>query len=253
MRHVVWMSLVLGSSAVPAAAPAQALATPPSKPVAPPDSTYNFGLRQLAIGAAGIVVISAIDPAIARGLHNAASAGTLNTDRQLDRFGDATGTVPIIGGIALTGLITKNRAMTRAALHAAESVLLAGLVVQGSKYVVGRTRPVGDPDLDGSDFHSFGAATPAFPSGHAADAFALATSLSDAVGRKWATVGVYALATGTAWARLSEEQHWLSDVVAGAAVGIVSAKFVSGRLRVFGMRAPHFIVGPQGMGMRWSF
>lgn len=253
MRHVVWMSLVLGSSAIPAAAQAQAAATLPTKQVTPPDSTYNFGLRQLAIGAAGLVVISAIDPAIARTLHTGTSAAALQFDRQLDRFGDPTGTLPIIGGIALTGLIMRNHAVTRAALRATESVVLADLLVQASKYLVGRSRPYADPDLDGYDFHSFGPTSPAFPSGHAANAFALATSLSDAVGKKWATVGLYALATGTAWARLSEQQHWLSDVVAGAVVGIGSAKFVSGKVRIFGLRAPHFIIGPQTVGMRWTF
>jgi membrane-associated phospholipid phosphatase len=253
MRSVLWASLVLGTSVIPAAVRAQARVNEPIKTVTALDSTHNFGLKQLAVGAAGLVVISLIDPVIARDLHTGTSAAALQFDRQLDRFGDATGTIPIIGGLALTGLITKNHALTRTALRVTESVVLADLVVQASKYLVGRSRPYADPNLDGYDFHVYGATSPAFPSGHAANAFALATSLSDAAGRKWVTVGLFALATGTAWARLSEQQHWLSDVVAGAFVGIGSARFVSGKVSIFGVRAPHFMVGPNTVALRWTF
>jgi len=253
MKQVICIVLVLGASAIPAAAQAQVRARASAKDSTASDSTSRFGLRQFAIGAAGLVVVSTIDPAIARDLHTGTSAAALRFDRQLDRFGDATGTIPIIGGIALTGLITRNKDIMRAALRATESVVFADLFVQGSKFIVGRSRPTSDPDLDAYDFHSFGSSSPAFPSGHSANAFALATSLSDAIGKKWATIGLYALATGTAWARLSEQQHWLTDVIAGAAVGIGSAKAVSGRLRILGLRAPQLVIGPQRAGVRWTF
>jgi membrane-associated phospholipid phosphatase len=250
---LLWLSIVAGASTVPVAIHAQLIARQDTPQVAPRDSTRNFGLRELAIGAAGLTVVSVIDPLIARDLHTGTSAGSLQLDRQFDRFGDATGTIPIIGGIALTGLITRNRALTRAAIRATESVVLADVLVQGSKYIVGRSRPYVDGDLDGYDFHAFGSTSPSFPSGHSANAFALASSLSDAIGKKWATVGLFAIATGTAWARLSEQQHWLSDVVAGAVVGVGSAKFVAGKVHIFGLRAPHFILGPQSAGMGFTF
>jgi hypothetical protein len=63
-------------------------------------------------------------------------------------------------------------------------------------------------------------------------------------------------ATGTASSRINDNRHWLSDVAAGAVVGITSAKFASGRWRVFGIRAPSFIVGPtggMGLGYHTSF
>lgn len=248
------MCILLGVTILPVPAGGQGRTEQPTAASSAADSTRNFGVKQLAIGVAGLAAISLIDGPVARDLHTGTSAAALQVDRQLDRFGDATGTVPIIGGIALAGLLTKNHALTRTALRAAESVIAADLAVQASKYLVGRARPSVDPDLDGFDFHSYaGGTSPAFPSGHAANAFALATTLSDAVGKKWVTIGLYALATGTAYARLSEQQHWLSDVIGGAALGIGSAKFVSGKLRVFGLRAPRFIVGPQTLGMHWTF
>ena len=250
MKHTLWLSIVIPALAVPATTHAQVAATPA---VAPRDSSRTFGLRELAIGVAGLAVVTAIDPVVARDLQTGTSAGTLQFDRQLDRFGDPTGTIPIIGGIALTGLITRNHALTRAAIRATESVVLADLVTEGGKYLVGRTRPYVDGDLHGYDFHAFGSTSPSFPSGHSANAFALAASLSDAIGKKWATVGLFALATGTGWARMSEQQHWLSDVIAGAVVGVGSAKFVEGKVHIFGLRAPRFILGPQTMGMHLTF
>ncbi len=58
-----------------------------------------------------------------------------------------------------------------------------------------------------------------FPSGHTSDAFAMATSLSYAYGWKVAAVA-YPAATYVAFSRLADEAHWLSDITAGAFVGI---------------------------------
>ena len=148
MRAALRLAVVTSAFILPATMCAQVSAPPASTQVAPRDSTHNFGLRELAIGVAGLAVVTAIDPLVARDLHTGTSTGTLQFDRQLDRFGDETGTIPIIGGIALTGLITRNRALTHAAIRATESVVLEDLLTEGSKYVVGRTRPFVDPDLD---------------------------------------------------------------------------------------------------------
>jgi membrane-associated phospholipid phosphatase len=65
-------------------------------------------------------------------------------------------------------------------------------------------------------------------------------------------VGLYTAAGAVGWSRINDNRHWLSDVAAGAVVGIVSAKFASGRWTVFGLRAPSVITGPQGMGIGWQ-
>ena len=72
--------------------------------------------------------------------------------------------------------------------------------------IVHRERPNGANDLS-------------FPSGHASSAFATAGSLAYAYGWK---VGVpaYLAATTISLSRVNENVHWMSDVVAGAALGI---------------------------------
>jgi membrane-associated phospholipid phosphatase len=86
-------------------------------------------------------------------------------------------------------------------------------VTQALKYTVRRERP------DGSGRNSF-------PSGHAADTFAFATALERHLGWRGA-VPAYVLSSYVAASRLHENRHFLSDVVGGAAVGIIAGRTVT--------------------------
>ena len=152
-------------------------------------------------------------------------------------------------GILASGLIFGDRDLTRAGVHVVGSLALAGTLSTASKFIVGRQRPsIGDDadvfaPLSGND---------AFPSGHTVMAFALAASLSDEIHRPWASVLLYTAATGTAWSRVHDHRHWLSDVAAGAILGVASAKFVNGKWTVFGVRAPQILPGPGGVTVGWN-
>ena len=67
-----------------------------------------------------------------------------------------------------------------------------------------------------------------FPSGHTTQAFALSTAFAESVPNpSWQRRAIaYSLAGATAYARMYDDKHWFSDTVAGALVGIVSARFV---------------------------
>lgn len=67
-----------------------------------------------------------------------------------------------------------------------------------------------------------------FPSGHTAQAFAVATLMSKEYGNRnpWYSVGAYTLASGIGIMRVMNNRHWVSDVLAGAGVGILSANIV---------------------------
>lgn len=96
----------------------------------------------------------------------------------------------------------------------AASVAIMAVAVEGLKHSTDVRRP------DGSDTHSF-------PSGHAAKAFMTATMLSREYGHlsPWVSVGAYAVATGTGLLRVANNKHWISDVMVGAGVGILSTEF----------------------------
>ncbi len=209
-------------------------------------------LRWPTVGAvSGIVVASIlVDASLARRFADTPSAGRLQTARRLKTFGEAPAIAGISGGIAVVGWVGRRPALVRLAGQTAAAILLETVVTQATKEFVGRARPFQDPDRDGLDFAPLSGQT-AFPSGHSAAAFALATTLGDASHSTWARAGLYTLATGTAWARLAEEKHWLSDVVAGAAIGVLSARVANGRTKVLGLQAPRLLRG--GVGWQVPF
>ena len=117
----------------------------------------------------------------------------------------------------------------------------AQLVTQGVtqllKYSVGRMRP------DGSSQRSF-------PSGHASGVFASATVLNRHYGWK---VGLpaFGVASYVAASRLSENKHYLSDVVFGAAIGLTAGRTVTFHKGTTGFElAP--VLAPGGAGVQVS-
>ena len=93
------------------------------------------------------------------------------------------------------------------------TALMTG-TVQGLKNSTHVTRP------DGTDNHSF-------PSGHTATAFMAAAMLSKEYGylSPWVSIGAYSVATTTGLMRVANNKHWLSDVMVGAGIGILSTEF----------------------------
>lgn len=65
-----------------------------------------------------------------------------------------------------------------------------------------------------------------FPSQHTSAAFSAARFLDKEYGDRsgWYRVGGYSVATGVAALRVVKDNHWLSDVVAGAGVGMLSTE-----------------------------
>ncbi len=102
----------------------------------------------------------------------------------------------------------------RMLLSDALSAALMTTVVQVSKNTTHVWRP------DGSNNHSF-------PSGHTATAFMTAAMLSKEYGHlsPWLSVGAYTVASATGLMRMANNKHWLSDVMVGAGVGILSTEF----------------------------
>lgn len=66
-----------------------------------------------------------------------------------------------------------------------------------------------------------------FPSGHAFTAFAGAELIRLEYGRRYPGIAVmgYVVASGVGFMRMYNNRHWFSDVLMGAALGILSARF----------------------------
>ena len=202
-----------------------------------------------AAAVGGLSALMLLDHPVQRFAQDNRGTGTNGVAKAVRHFGqpEVYGTVTV--GLLAAGLVAGRPEITRAGGRLAASLALAGLTVQAGKYAFGRPRP--EESLDADGYTPFSGQV-AMPSGHSAVAFALATSLADDIHRPWASVGLYGLATAVAWSRVNDNRHWLTDVTAGALVGITSAKLASGRWQIFGIKAPSLIASPQGMGLGWS-
>lgn len=216
-----------------------------------PAPSRGIGMRELALLTGATAIASLLDAPVARTIRDVRTDGTTRLAHGLKRFGEAGVIAPVIGGLAVAGVVAKRPALTRTAGQTAAALLLTTAVAQTSKRILGRARPYEDADRGGDDFAPFGGRT-ALPSGHTAAAFAMATVLGDAIGDPVARVALLGLAAGTGVARVIEEKHWFSDVIAGAALGVVSARFATGRVRVFGLTAPAVLMTPHGPALGWQ-
>lgn len=115
-------------------------------------------------------------------------------------------------GLSATGIKSKNNTKDKTIILAT-SYILMGLAINSFKQTASVERP------DGTSLNSF-------PSGHTATAFMGAELMMQEYKNEsvWYGVSGYVVATGTGIFRMYNNRHWLSDVVAGAGIGILSAK-----------------------------
>ncbi|PQV59642.1 undecaprenyl-diphosphatase [Sediminibacterium magnilacihabitans] len=123
-------------------------------------------------------------------------------------------------GMAAVALFNKDKQLAQKAYEVAGSLVIATITAQGLKVIVNRPRPYATytgiyPDVVETD--------KSFPSGHVSTAFSTAASVSIQCKKWYVTVPLYAWATGVGYSRMYLGQHYPSDVIAGAAVGIGSA------------------------------
>ncbi len=147
----------------------------------------------------------------------------------------------LLGGAVCASLVAVGLLMGRpreavAGLLGLFAMIGGGLSVEALKYLFCRSRPLAEGA--GQFFAVFpcigkGYALKSFPSGHSVTGFALAYVLSRAYPK--ASPLFYALATMIALSRVYLATHFLSDVVAGAAVGLLAGWAVC--------RLAHFPVG----------
>lgn len=139
-------------------------------------------------------------------------------------------------------------ALTERAGYVFAVLCCSGLAAQLVKHLVGRARP--------QLFDSFGAyhfdvlsmknSLASFPSGHSTTVFAMATALG-LLAPRW-RVPLFVLAAGIASARIVVQAHFLSDIVAGAVLGVVSARLVAG---AFARRGWAFVPRGSGLAIKW--
>jgi membrane-associated phospholipid phosphatase len=118
--------------------------------------------------------------------------------------------IVIVYGLNWLGVKGKNDFANRTAILI-KSELMLGILTFSLKRITAVPRP------DTKELTSF-------PSGHTAQAFAAATFMAREYGHKniWYSIGAYTVATGVGAMRVMNNRHWVSDVLVGAGIGILS-------------------------------
>jgi membrane-associated phospholipid phosphatase len=116
----------------------------------------------------------------------------------------------------------------REAWNMLEAAGLSSVTAYALKFAVGREGP--DQTDNPNEWGKGGSGT--FPSWHSTAAFAVGTVLAESGNDEYRWIRRllgYGLGAATSYERLKHNAHWLSDTVAGAALGIASAHFVMNR------------------------
>jgi membrane-associated phospholipid phosphatase len=202
--------------------------------------------------AGGALAISALDEPVQRWMQRNRSEASDDVAAVFRRGGEPLVYATLSLGTLGAGVVLGDPDVQRAGGRLATSVALSAVLSEGLKRLAGRSRP--NEGVGAFSFNPFtslhdsaGMSTrSSLPSGHTTAAFAVATSLAEDFHDPRVSVVLYVLAAGTAFSRMNDDRHWLSDTALGAAIGVTTAKLVSGHWRIFGLRPPHFLVTPTG-------
>jgi len=168
----------------------------------------GINLVSFAIGAAATVTASAFDERTRDLLQ-----GTCPSCGSTGATAGGAAMVPFVGALFVAGRFAPEGRFRAATYDFAQAAIVTEAYTGLLKYTVRRDRP------DESDNLSF-------PSGHTSIAFTLAAVADRHYGWK---VGVpaYVLASGIGLSRIESNRHNLSDVLAGATLGIIVGRTVT--------------------------
>jgi len=155
------------------------------------------------------------------------SKADLNGGQDKNSLRDAAPTAALIAGTGLYAAFIRDSDGYRETWSLVEAGAFSTATAEVLGLAAGRERP--DATTSPNEWRQGG---DSFPSVHVAAAFAVGTVFAESGNDdyRWIRrlIG-YGIAGGTAYVRVRENVHWLSDTVAGSALGIATARFVLNR------------------------
>ncbi|MBW2623388.1 MAG: phosphatase PAP2 family protein [Deltaproteobacteria bacterium] len=224
------------------------------------DRTLRLNQRNALIAGGltlGIIGLGLFDDDIRRSFQRNRT-GTLDDIAQgFDFLGSTAGT--LITNFSLVGIGWLNREyeggrkLFRTAGISSEAQTFAGLITWALKLGVGRARP--QEEKGTSHFKPFHSFSTSFPSGHTAQAWAMAAVFADRYDPP-APMIAYGYATLMGLSRVYSDRHFASDVLAGAALGYLIGKSISHIHKEFDSRvsiAPFVLASNRGRGISFNY
>ena len=155
----------------------------------------------------------------------------------------------VLGGTWIAARVIGDPDGRREAATMFEAAVFSSAATELLKKIADRQRPFVAGDRSG-----FGDGGNSFPSGHVTGAFAIGTVLAESGNdrQRWLRrILGYGIGALTAYERMNHDQHWLSDTVAGAGVGIATARFLMKRHDASNKRT--FTIVPTHDGLTISY
>jgi membrane-associated phospholipid phosphatase len=165
-------------------------------------------VKPVLVGGAATGIGALFDDAVADALVD----GSNDFSQAVETGSEPAWTAGVIGALFVAGRFAHGARFRAVTYDWVDACLVAAGYTELLKRVVGRERPNGMDDKS-------------FPSGHTSNAFALAVVAERHYGWK-AGVPAYALASVVALSRLQQNEHYLSDVIAGATLGYIVGRTV---------------------------
>lgn len=186
-----------------------------------PDASNNpVSVKRLIPGIVGIAATAfLVDEPINDFLRANQTPLLQSTAHYTDMAGEKTIVVPaLLLTYGSARFLLKDEKLQSTALNSIQSIIVTAIATEGIKNLAGRARPFNDlgpytfsPLPSGNDrFKSL-------PSGHTSLAFALFTPFAETYSR-W----IYLVPASVAMGRVYQEKHWVSDVITGGGIGLVS-------------------------------
>ncbi len=180
------------------------------------DATWWIGFGALT------AALSATDHRTSTVFEN--SKGQVSWGDHISKIGASYTLIPLVAGFYGYGVLRDDAKPREVGVLGAETLLDSLIVVQILKPIAGRNRP--DSSGEKGQFFDGGHS---FPSGHAIESWSLASIIAHEYGHghtRLVPILAYGLAGIVSCARFAAQQHYASDIVAGAAMGWFIGRYV---------------------------
>jgi membrane-associated phospholipid phosphatase len=183
------------------------------------------GLVLTAAGTVGYAAYKIADEPLRRFAmnHQNKVAGTIS--EYVEPLGHPKNMLAVAGGVYASGLVFRNPKMQRTGILIASALTINDFATSNLKDKFQRRRP----DISVHNWYfegpEGGRHNASMPSWHTSTAFTVATSVAIVYkDHTWVPPVAYGMATLVGLSRVYNNKHWTTDVMAGAAVGFLSAK-----------------------------
>ncbi len=195
--------------------------------VASPFHWHGQDFLRLAVFSGAGLGVSAFDQDIKEWAQEKRTSSSDDFSRFVSYLGNAGVLLGLTAVLYGAGEAAANDDLRKTALLSVESLASAGFFVTATKFIVGRARPYTGESSHA--FHPLAAKSSywSFPSGHAACAFAVATTIAEQTDCAAVDIAAYSLAMLVGLSRIHDNKHWASDVFFGSVVGYFCAKKIS--------------------------